>query len=117
MVFYIRRGGIRWTLRIRVLHAPAPVVAGRAAAPDPLVGVRACTLGGPGDAWRSRTPRGGAPGLHPCVLSAPLGRTRDVAKPLPQWEAGLDGRCRQHSNGSSAEPVLSRIAGSKALLQ
>ena len=47
----------RWRLvglAARVLHAPA--VAGRAAAPDPLVGVRACTLGGPGDTWRSRTP-------------------------------------------------------------
>ena len=57
MVFYIRRGGIQWALRTRVLHAPA--VAGRAAAPDPLVGVRACTLGSPGDAWRSRTPQRG----------------------------------------------------------
>ena len=61
--------------------------------------------------------KGGGPRLRPCVLSAPLGRTRDVAGPLPQWEAGLDGRCRQHSNGSSAEPILSRVAGSKALLQ
>ena len=52
MVFYIRRGGVQWALRTRVLHAPA--VAGRATAPDPLFGVRACTLGGP------------------CVLNAPL---------------------------------------------
>ena len=27
MVFYIRRGGIRWALQIRVLHAPAVAVA------------------------------------------------------------------------------------------
>ena len=57
MVFYIRRGGIRWALRTRVLHAPE--VAGRAAALDPLVGVWACTLGGPGDTRRSRTPQRG----------------------------------------------------------
>ena len=58
MVFHIRRGGIRWALRIRVLHAPAVavVVAGRTVPPDPLVGVWACTLGGPGDTRRSRTP-------------------------------------------------------------
>ena len=54
MVFYIRRGGVRWALRTRVLHAPA--VAGRATAPDPLVEMRACTLGGLGDMWRSQTP-------------------------------------------------------------
>jgi len=33
-----------------------------------------------------------------------------VAGPLPQWEASPDGRCRQNRNGSSAEPVLSRVA-------
>ena len=61
MVFYIWRGGVQWALRTRVLHAPvvAVAVAGRAAAPDPLVRVRACTLGGPGDTWRSRTPQEG----------------------------------------------------------
>ena len=55
MVFYIRRGGVQWALWTRVLHAPAEAVAvvGRAAAPDPLVGVRACTLGGPGDSVRA----------------------------------------------------------------
>ena len=61
--------------------------------------------------------KGGDPGLRPCVLSAPLGRTRDVAGPLPQWEVSPDGRCRQNNNGSSAEPVLSHVAGPKALLQ
>ena len=57
MVTNIRRGGIRWALWARVLHAPAVVVAvvGCAAVPDPLVGARACTLEGPGDTWRSRT--------------------------------------------------------------
>ena len=44
------------------------------------------------------------------MLSSPLGRTRDVAGPLPQREASPDGRCRQNSNVSSAEPVLSRVA-------
>jgi len=54
MVFHIRRGGIQWAPRIRVLHAPVVAVAGRAVPPDPLVGVRACTLGGPGDSVRAR---------------------------------------------------------------
>ena len=54
MVFHIRRGGIRWAPRIRVLHAPVVAVAGRTVPPDPLVGVRACTLGGPGDSVRAR---------------------------------------------------------------
>ena len=31
-------------------------------APDPLIGARACTLGGLGDTWRSRTPQGGRSG-------------------------------------------------------
>ena len=39
-------------------------------------------------AWKSRTPRGGGPGSRPCVLSAPLGRTRDIVGPLPQREMG-----------------------------
>ena len=56
-VFHMRRGGVLWALQVRILHAPA--VAGHAAVPDPLVGVRACTLGGSRDTWRSRTPRGG----------------------------------------------------------
>ena len=54
MVFHIRRGAIRWAPRIRVLHAPVVAVAARAVPPDPLVGVRACTLGGPGDSVRAR---------------------------------------------------------------
>ena len=41
-----------------------------------------------GGAWKSRTPRGGGPGSRPCVLSAPLGRTRDIVGPLPQREMG-----------------------------
>ena len=41
-----------------------------------------------GSAWKSRTPRGGGPGSRPCVLSAPLGRTRDIVGPLPQREMG-----------------------------
>ena len=67
--------------------------------------------------WKSRTPRRGGPGFYSYALSTPFGRTRDIIGPLPQWEAGPDGRCRQKSNGSSAEPVLSRIAGPKVLLQ
>ena len=31
----------------------------RATAPDPLVGVRACILEGPGDTWETQTPKGG----------------------------------------------------------
>ena len=88
-------------------------------APDPLVGARACTLDGPGDTWRSRTPKKGGKvqdSVH-FVLGDPPGKTRDVARPLPQWEVNPDGRCRQNSNGSSAEPVLSRVAGPKVLLQ
>ena len=69
MVFYIRRGGIRWALRTRVLHAPAAV--GCVAAPGPLVGVRACILGGPGDARRSRTPQGGRSGAPPVRAECP----------------------------------------------
>ena len=61
MVLYIRRGGVQWALRARVLHAPAVAVAGRAAAPDPLVGVQACTLGGP-EARGSPGPLEGGPG-------------------------------------------------------
>ena len=68
-VFHMRRGGVLWTLQIRVLHVPA--VAGHAAVPDPLVGVRACTLGGPGDTWRSRTPRGGRSGTLPVCAERP----------------------------------------------
>ena len=71
MVVYIRRSGVQWALRTRVLHAPAVAVAGRAAAPDPLVGVRACTLGGPGDTWRSRTPQGGRSGAPPVRAERP----------------------------------------------
>ena len=73
MVFYIRRSGVQWALRTRVLHAPAEAVAvaGRAAAPNPLVGVRACTLGGPGDMWRSRTPRGGRSGTPSVCAERP----------------------------------------------
>ena len=55
-----------------------------------------------GSAWKSRTPRGGGPGSRPCVLSAPLGRTRDIVGPLPRWEMGPDGGCRQNSNGGGA---------------
>ena len=69
MVLYIRRGGIQWALRTRVLHAPA--VAGRAAAPDTLVGVLACPLGGPGDTWRSRTPKGGRSGTPSVCAERP----------------------------------------------
>ena len=66
--------------------------------------MRACTLGDPGDTWRSRTLKGGKvqDSVH-FVLGAPPGRTRDVAGPLPQKEVNLDGRCRQNSNGSSAK--------------
>ena len=90
----------------------------RATAPDPLVGVRACILEGPGGHVGDSDPqRGGVPGLYPFVLGAPPLRARDVAGSLPQWEVSPDGRCRQNSNGSSAEPVLSRVAGPKVLLQ
>ena len=91
-VFHMRRGGDPWALQVRVLHAPA--VAGHAAVPDPLVGVRACTLEGPGS--------------HPCVLSAPLGRTSDIVGPLPQREMGPDGGCRQNSNGGAPTCLVPR---------
>ena len=55
-----------------------------------------------GSAWKSRTPRGGGPGSHPYVLSALLGRTRDIIGPLPQREVSPDGRRRQSSNGGGA---------------
>ena len=37
-----------------------------------------------GSMWKSRTPRRGGPGSHPYVLSALLGRTRDIIGPLPR---------------------------------
>ena len=59
-VFHMWRGVVLRALQVRVLRAPA--VAGHAAVLDPLNGVQSCTLGGPGDTWSSRTPRGGRSG-------------------------------------------------------
>jgi hypothetical protein len=39
-----------------------------------------------GNAWKSRIPREGGPGSRPRMQSAPLGRARDIARPLPRWE-------------------------------
>ena len=39
-----------------------------------------------GSAWKSRTPQEGGPGSRPRMQSAPLGRARDIARPLPQRE-------------------------------
>ena len=55
-VLQMWRDGILWALQVRVL--PAPAVAGHMAVPGPLVGTQTCILGGPGDTWRFRTPRG-----------------------------------------------------------
>ena len=98
MVFHIRRDGAQW-----VLHAPAAVVAcDGPGPPGRSVGVH--TRGSGGHVEDSDPQRGEVPGLCPFVLGAPPGRTRDVAGPLPQKEVNLDGRCRQNSNRSSAEP-------------
>ena len=124
MVFYIRRGGVRWALQVRVLHAPA--VAGHTAIPDSLVEVRASTLGGPGDTWRSRTPRGGsgAPAAgdgHPSSRGPWQHRTPSRAGGGPgairmvRWSP--DGRNWRNSVGSSGKPVLSSVAGPTVLLQ
>ena len=43
----------------------------RLAVPDPLVGVWVCTLGGLGDTWRSRTPRGGRSGTPSVCAERP----------------------------------------------
>jgi hypothetical protein len=104
MVFHIQRSGIRWALRIRVLHVPAVAMVGRAVPPDPLVGVRACTLGGPGDsirAYRAPLPEGHVMSPNPFPSER---RVRLVGV----------GRIVL---GSSAEPVLSCIAGPTVLLQ
>ena len=55
-VLQMWRDGILWALQVRVL--PASAVAGHMAVPGPLVGTQTCILGGPGDTWRFRTPRG-----------------------------------------------------------
>ena len=50
----------------------------------------------------------------------PLVRVRVCTPESPgdTWRTrSPDGRCRQNSNGSSAEPVLSRVAGPTVLLQ
>ena len=44
-----------------------------------------------GSAWKSRTPQEGGLGSHPRMQSAPLGRARDIARPLPQREVSSDG--------------------------
>ena len=105
----------------------APAIAGRVAVPDPLDGVLACALrrsgshvevpdpsrgrSGPPAAsaecpslrgtWRHRTPSraGGGPGAIRVARWSPVSRS---------W---------RNSDGSSAEPVLSRVAGSIVLPQ
>ena len=44
-----------------------------------------------GGAWKSRTPQEGGSGSRPRMQSAPLGRARDIARPLPQREVSSDG--------------------------
>ena len=84
-------GGILRAPQVKVLRAPA--VAGHAAVPDPLDGVPACTLGGPGDTWRSRTPRGGSgtpdpsrgdPGPRLRVMGIPFRGARGDTGPPPK---------------------------------
>ena len=93
-------GGILRAQQVKVSHAPA--VAGHAAVPDPLVGVLACTLEGPGGTWKSRTPRGGseAPGV---VTGVPLERfvaTSDL-HPSGRWA-----RSHTYDEVESGQPEL-----------
>ena len=88
--------------RLRRLSCSVPAVVmarGRPGPPGRSAGVHTRRSG---SVWKSRTPQGGGPGSRPCVLSAPLGRTRDIVGPLPQREMGPDGGCRQNSNGGGA---------------
>jgi hypothetical protein len=124
-VFQTWRSGAPWALQVRVLHAPA--VAGRAAVPDPLDGVLACTLGGPGDTRRSQTPREGRSGApagcaeHPPLRGTWRRRTPSQAGGGPgairvvRWSP--DSQSWQNSNGSSVEPVSSYVVGSTVLPQ
>ena len=79
------RCGAPWAYRVRVLRTPA--VAGHAAVPDPLDRVQTCTLEGPGDTWRSRTPRG-SPGLWLRVMGIPLRGACGDTGPPPEQEVG-----------------------------
>ena len=81
-------GVILRTPQVKVFRAPA--VAGHATVLDPLVGVPSRTLGGPGDTWGFRTPRGRGPGLRLRVMDIPLRGTRGDAGPLPEqgWVRG-----------------------------
>ena len=56
----------------------------------PQDGVLACTSGGSGDTWRSRTTRGGGPGLQLRVLCVPLGGHVASPDPFPsrRWVRG-----------------------------
>ena len=67
--------------------------------------------------WKSRAPRRGGPGSYSYVLSAPLGRTRDIVGPLPQREMGPDGGCRQNSNGGGANLSCAALNAPTVLLQ
>ena len=48
--------------RLRRSSCSVPAVVMARVGPDPLVGVRVCTLEGPGDTWRPRAPKGGRSG-------------------------------------------------------
>jgi len=85
-VFHMWRGGVRWAPQVKVLRAPAGV--GHAAVLNPLDGVQARAPGSLGDTWRSRTPRGGGPGLRLRVMGIPLRGVRGDTGPPPQWKVG-----------------------------
>ena len=123
-VFHMWHGGVRWAPQVKVLRAPAGV--GHAAVLNPLDGVQARAPGSLGDTWRSRALRGrsGTPAAgdgHPSSRGPWRHRTPSRAGGGPgaihmvRWNP--DGRNWRNSVGSSAEPVLSRVAGPTVLLQ
>ena len=92
-----------------------------------LDGALACALGGSGDTWRSRTPRGGRPGSPAAIAGHPSsggtwrrrtpsqagGRPRAIR--MVRWSP--ESRSWQNSNGNCAERILSRVAGPRVLPQ
>jgi len=93
----------------------------------PQDGVMACTSGGPGDTWRSRTPRGGRSGTPVACAMRPSWRgtwrrwtpfqAGDGSGTMRVMRWSPDGRSWQNSTGSSAEHARSRVAGSIVSLQ
>jgi len=125
-VLQMWRDGVPWALQVRVLRAPA--VTGHVAIPDPpgqSVGVRTKEVrgsrGGP------RPLEEGGPGPRPLVLGIPPrgGAWRHRTPPRAGGGSGAirvmrwspNSESWQNSNGNSAEPVSSRVAGSTVLPQ